>query len=438
MTRTENCQRWIIVAGVLGSSWSSQCGANEALDYLEGKISDDEVSASQSSRPEPSEVLRGSEGDSEASGTRSDRDYSSRWKNRLVPQGVIFDKPNNPVVQRVAIEGLAEWGLVAGDVGLPSGGDQDVNDSQLRRLRIGGIVRAFYNTDLEGRVVADGDGYQGIETLKATIPVGEGLVLEGGKFRPPFSQEYRQDPSVRVAPDLSPIVALIAPANTIGARVSAGYGPWDFGVGWFSGSQGRGLPAVNRQGFVLGNLAYTFDGAGTGGEGSETVTGHQRWHLDYLYNFSEDPDGSIPNSYRHLLSTGIEVSHGDFDFAGDFLLANGATNTAWGLALTGRYWVLEDALRMVGRYNYADSDALGGVAVGFGVPGALGDSTQPLAGYQTVLTGDEFHSVYLGLDWHFLKDSLVLSTGVEWRLLKDENTSDNSGFFWQTGGRAAF
>jgi len=155
----------------------------------------------------------------------------------------------------------------------------------------------------------------------------------------------------------------------------------------------------------------------------------------------------ISNNYRNLVSTGIEVSSGDFDFMGDFILANGDQNTAWGMNLLGRYWLLEDALRFVGRYSYADTDDVGGLLVGFGLPGAEGDATQALLGYDSsrIKSGDEYHSFYGGLDWHIFDDYLMLSTGLEYRLLKDEGTGEEgseenefSGLFWQTSGRVAF
>ncbi|WP_411845499.1 porin [Roseibacillus persicicus] len=429
---------WLAV-GFIGL-FVSQGRGNEALDLLEGKITEDEVTVTELLQKEDADEEGAAAEEEQKKTLVDDRDYSSRWKNRLAPLGMVYENETNPVVQRVAIDGLAEWGIANGDIDPKDGASQKIDDSQLKRVRLGGMMRAFYNTDLEGRVVGDGDGYQGIDTLKATVQVNEALKVEAGKFRPPFSQEYRQDPNVRIAPGLSPIVAQVAPANTVGVRVSAENGPWEMGLGWFSGKQDQNIPELGG-GFVLANLSYTFDGekvVDNSDEDAVTPPGHQRWHLDYLYNTSEDVNGSVPNGYKHLLSTGIEVSSGNFDFGGDFIVANGDVDTAWGMTLTGRYWILEDALRFVGRYNYADTDDAGGLSVGYGVPGALGDSTQPLLGYSTVLSGDEYHSFYAGLDWHFVEEYLMLSTGLELKLLKDETNGDTSSLLWHTGGRVAF
>jgi len=132
----------------------------------------------------------------------------------------------------VAVDGLFEWGYVSGDLeqDLEGAEDENIDDNELRRARLGGVLRAFYNTDLEGRVVFDEEGYQGVDALKATVQVNDGLQVEAGKFRPPFSQEYKQDPSVRNAPGLSPIVAMVAPANTLGAKITAWSGLWEMGL----------------------------------------------------------------------------------------------------------------------------------------------------------------------------------------------------------------
>ncbi len=416
--------------------------ANEALDLLEGKITAEEVTVTKllEEKKEAERPLEETREEDEV--LRDDRDYSDRWKNRLYPLALVYENERNQAVQRVAIDGLAEWGIVAGEIDADdSGADEDVNDSQIRRIRLGGLVRAFYNTDLEGRVIADGDGVQGIDALKATVQVNEATQLEVGKFRPPFSQEYRQDPSVRVAPGLSPIVEQIAPANSLGVRVEVNNGPWDLGLGWFSDGLDEYLPEISGGGFILANLAYTFDGEVIAEAGDEDVVvppGHQRWHLDYIYNTSPGLNGAIPRAYRHLVSTGIEVSTGEVDFAGDFLFANGDEDSVWGLTLTSRYWLLENALRLVGRYNYADTDDEAGLSVGFGVPGAVGDSTQPLLGFSNILPADELHSFYLGLDWHILQDYLLITTGLELQLLSDEINGDSSALLWHTGGRAAF
>ncbi|MDP0492180.1 MAG: porin [Verrucomicrobiota bacterium JB023] len=421
----------------IGLGCAGSALGNEALDLLEGKITEDEITVVSEDEESGS---ASSSGESAPEVLVDDTDYSRRWRNSLPPKAIVYENPNSALVQRVAVEGMAEWGYTTGSIDADGGNDTDVDDNTLRRLRLGGVMRAFGNTDLEAKVVADGNGYQGIDTLRATMNVNDGLKVEAGKFRPPFSQEYKRDPEVRVAPGLSPLIQNIAPANTLGVRFETYSGPWMAGLGYFSGGYDKNVPGFGGDGFILANLAYTFSPtaeAGTEGEDVAVPPGHQRWHLDYIYNL-DDEAGSIPKGYEHLISTGIEVSSGKFDFAGDFLLANGPVDTAWGMNLFGRYWLYDEAVRFVGRYSYADSDDPDAISVTSGVPSAIGDSTQPLMGYGLVTPVDEFHSFYGGLDWHVYGDHLLFSTGLEYRLLKDEDDGDATSWLWHTGGRVAF
>ncbi|MEM9081500.1 MAG: hypothetical protein AAGC74_12500 [Verrucomicrobiota bacterium] len=414
--------------------------ANEALDLLEGKISEEDLTLSGLLEDEEREPAAGPEPKQKTEVKTVD--YSRRWRRSLPPLVTFETDATEPVVQAVAIDGLAEWGYVTGTIERDGGTpDEDLDDNQLRRLRLGGMIRAFYNTDLEGRVVVDGSGYQGIDTLKATVQVNEGLKVEAGKFRPPFTQEYRRDPEVRIAPGLSPIVAQVAPANTLGVKLTGLSGPWEMGLGWFSGEVDKSLPGFGGSGFILASLAYQFSGLppeSAESTGEEVLSTHQRWYVDYIHNLDDGQPGSVPRGYEHVLATGIEVSSGDFDFSGDFVLANGPVDTAWGMSLMGRYWLLRDALRFVGRYGYADTDDIGGLSVGYGVPNASGDSRQPLAGYSTIQTGDELHSFYGGLDWHVIEDYLMFTTGVEYRVLKNQNADELSSWLWHSGARVVF
>ena len=68
---------------------------------------------------------------------------------------------------------------------------------------------------------------------------------------------------------------------------------------------------------------------------------------------------------------------------------------------------------------------------------------QPLQAFQypVVRTGDELHSFYGGLNFHIFGDYLLLQTGLEYRILKNNESltePDYDSWLWQAGGRAAF
>lgn len=432
----------LLKISLLGCALHSASNANEALDLLEGRITEDEVTVTELLKPSEEEVAleeAQAAAEEEARVLRDTRDYSGRWKEQLTPLGVVYEDEGNTIIQRIAIDGLVEYGLTNGDLEADQGGSTDGGESRLKRARLGAMVQAFYNTDLEARVVADDDGYQGIDTLKATIEFNEALELEVGKFRAPFGQDFRLDPNVRHSIGLSRLSTQLSPGNTLGVQLNVYDGPWDFGLGYYSGDLDENLPGLER-GFVLANIGYTLLGASAPNpedENARVPPGYQRWYLDYIFN--TDPDNSENLAgVEHLLSTGVATSAGRFDFDGEFILANGPDTSAWGLNLVARHWLLEDAIRLVGRYSYADSDDPGGIFLGLGVEGAEGDTTQALAGFDTVVAGDELHSFYLGLDWHILQDYLLITTGLEYTFLGDDTNGDSDLLLWHSGARLAF
>ena len=417
----------------------------DALDLLEG--GDDPIKTLPSLKPLESAPV--------ADGTSWDEDYSWRWLASLPPLWTL-KLDGNAVVQEAALTGLFEWRYEAGTIEADGGNipDQEVDSIEARRMRLGTVLRAFYNTDLEGELVFGGEGeYYGVSKLKATVHLTDDLAFSVGKFRPPFTQEYTQDPSMRAVPELSSLVAQIVPTNSLGVMASGHVGKWDWGAGWFSADRSRNIPGIEGSGFILAKVGYTFQGkqggdrgdalplasGGDAASGEEEATAYQRWYLDYIYNLDHGEMTSILGGHEHLLATGIQVSTGPFDLQGDFILANGDINTAWGMTLQGSYWLLEDAIRAVARYSYADSDDDNALLAGYGIPSGLTDTGHPFQ-YPVVISGDEIHSFYGGLNFHIFGDYIVLQAGTEYRLIKNQvaNTPDISSWFWHVGGRAGF
>ena len=411
--------------------------ANEALDLLEGK----DESAGWTVAP----VASGGGGSGEqvegGPGPARDWDYDRRSMRYLPPLFSVYQNDDNEFVQRVSFDGLLEWRTEDGSYEPDNAPKSDLDDTGVRRARLGARVRAFYNTDFEARAVFDDDDYQGIDSLRATVDVADGVAVSVGKYRPPFSGEYSLDPAVRVTPEIGQLSRQIAPANTLGAMVAVQAGGWDYAAGYFSGDVDKDIPDLDGDGFILGKVAYTFQGPPLSPDNAESPGSdtYQRWYLDYIYNLNRDDSSSIPLAYQHLASTGVEVSSERMDLLVDLMLANGDVNTAWGLTVLGSYWLYEDAVQIVGRYHYADTDDDNGLIVGYGIGSAIGDSTQPQT-YPTTFTADELHSFYFGLNFYFFENYIILNTGIEYQLLKDDDDSalDADSWIWQAGGRIAF
>ena len=405
----------LIVISVLGGALLP---ANEALDLLDSEL------------PGPGQVYLDSADPPKAAQVQAkkktvppDRALPERW-NIETPSLVTF---GDSLTTRIAPRGGFEYQYQ----------DQRVaRGAKLSRARLGVELETYYGIELTADVLLSSDGdYEGWDTLQVRVPLSEDIDLSFGKFPPQFGTEYTQDPSARWFPTLSPLLAQVAPASSLGMVAEGDRGGFEWKGGWFSGDARRDIPGIAGDGYLYVSVASSFNGSG----GEEIVTPRfQRWHLDYIYNFDGNDSETIPMAYSHLLATGMQISAGNFDFYSDFLLAEGDDQTAWGVTAAGGYWLVEDAVRLVGRYHYANSREDGGVLVGWGVPGTGTDALGPF-GSPASTSASELHSIYGGLNFHVFEDNLLLGTGLEYRNLSGVvGRSDFDSWGWNTWARFAF
>jgi len=440
-------QRIPAMAMLAGGLVVSAAGAiaNEALDILEGRRSTEDVVLP----PEPGREL---EGNDEAAISPGGSAWGKSTLDPILSRAVLFSDPENTWIQELAIQGLFQWSGVWGNAenDVPGSGArrrEAINSLRARRLRLGARVKAFCNTEIVARAEFAGPGaYSGIDEIKARIEVARDTHVSFGKMRPEFSIEYSMPPGKLPTPERSALVDQLSPARTLGLMVDSRRGPWDYGLGWFSGAADSGIPSFSGNGFLLAKLGYT---------GIDRTDGRDplsvRWHLDYIYNFDGDESGSIPRfrvpagtlsanggrpvtqpSFRHIVSTGVEIRQERMDFAGDFLLGHGGAANLWGLTLMPSYWIVPGTLRIVGRYHYADTDTPGGIVTGLG--------RDPYFDMSSLYTGDEYHSFYLGANLHIHRNNVVLMSGLEYAMLKDQSGGgfDTNFTFWHAALRISF
>jgi hypothetical protein len=316
--------------------------------------------------------------------------FPMRWATELPPK-FPFDAGRST---KVAPRGLFEY--QDQDRALGRGG-------KLSRARIGVALETFYGVEIlaDALFASSGDS-QGWETLRASIPLNDQVRFSAGKFPPPFSTEYSRDAAVRWFPTLSPFASQIAPASSLGAMLEGRSAALDWKLGWFSGDSDH------------------------------------RWHLDYLYNMDGVGSESIPMGYRHLVSAGTEFSSGRLDFYTEFLLARSSQNTEYGITTAARYWLLQDAVSFVGRYQYARSQNPGRIVSGWGIPSTGAAAIHP-AEFPVETIASTLSSFYGGINIHLDDDNFIIGTGLEYRSLSEVVDDDDfSSWGWNTFARYAF
>lgn len=308
--------------------------------------------------------------------------------------------------------------------------------ARLSRARVGVALQTYYGIEVLADAMLSSSGdYLGWESLRASIPLNDQSRLSIGKFPPPFSTEFSRDASLRWFPNLSPLLAQIAPASSLGAMLEGRGQKADWKLGWFGSGADRSLPTLDGNGFLLASIARS---SNHGGSESSPDASFHRWHLDYLYNLDVDGSESIVERYRHLVAAGVQYSSGRFDFYSDLLLAQGDGNTVTGVTAAGSYWLLQDSIRLVARYDYARSRDPGGVIAGWGIPSAGSESLHSNEFSVSTVAG-QMTSFYGGINFHLDDDFFIVGTGLEYRSLSDVVGDDDfDSWGWNTFARYSF
>jgi hypothetical protein len=210
----------------------------------------------------------------------------------------------------------------------------------------------------------------------------------------------------------------------------------DWKIAWFGSDADRSLPALEGDGAILVSIAREQNRAG---EEKMPEANYQRWHLDYLYNMEGADSETIAQGYRHLVSAGTQYSAGKMDFYTEFLAARGEANTVYGVTAAGRYWLLQDAISLVARYQYARSRDPGGIISYWGIPDTGADATFPNNFPASTVAG-QMTSFYSGINVHLDDDNFIIGSGLEYRSLSEigEDNDSLSSWGWTTFARYAF
>lgn len=421
---------------------------NEALDLLEGKK--DPASVTLPPTAEDAPVLSGAIGatNGEAKVTKPYKPmqpsaFSVKSHEIFDPiwsRSVLYKDDQNPYVQEFSLtglfEGAAAWGKIDNELGSSPLNDS-VNEAQLRRAQLGARMKAFYRTEVTGVVEMAGPSrMNGIQTLKARTEITENTGITFGKFRPLSTQDNNTPDANLLISERTLLSNMVAPADSLGVMFDATRKGWTYQLGWFSGDFSDNIPGFKDDGMINAGIAYE-----KVGKAESSAPLRTRWYLTYVHNLNDESSDIMPRHrfagatpYSGLYSTGFSLQQDRIGFMADFTVARGENN-AWGLTLMPTYWVMPGALQLVGRYHYADTDKQDALYGGYG-PGA-----DPFfEGDSPIVTGDEYHSFYLGANFHLYENRMVISNGLEYTIFRDDldSETDTTSLMWQTGAKLSF
>jgi phosphate-selective porin OprO/OprP len=344
---------------------------------------------------------------------------------------LIYQNENNPIIQEFKIKGKYQWrnAEINSDQG-----DTELNEN--RRARLGATMKLLYNVEIEGEVnrideygvTNDNFGYEGIDTLFATVNITQGLNASIGKMKPKFTYEYTTDSAELPVLERSLLVEQLMPAKSTGVAIHGESGNWGYEFGVYSGENSDGLTGFSDGLFYHARATYNFSDPDL-----EDVLDREFWHFDYINNTDDDINTSVVG-YRQAVATGVYLENGPFSLAADVMYATGDVDV-WGVTIMPAIFLVEDKLQLVGRYHFADTDDNDGLM--------LRPRYEQQAPALPNIRGDEYHSFYAGLNYYLYGNRIKLMTGLEFASMKDHSSIDIAaenyrGFTWLSGINMSF
>lgn len=346
--------------------------------------------------------------------------YDQIWRSAQ-----FYKDESNPIIQSFSFTGRFQL-----DYAVIESNQQDHDEWNIRRFRLGGKAKLFHDFTLHGEVDIDpqeGDPvYQRFTDLYLSWSRSPKFELTVGKQGAPFTLDGWTSSKELLTIDRSNLGNnLWFPEEYIpGVSAEGTIERWMYHVGVHSAGERDGeFGNFNGGYFALGTIGYDF---------AETLGVKQALlRADYMYG-EPDEHNTFTRSLQHVASLNFSLDAGKWGLRTDLSAAEGylGQSDLLGVMLMP-FYNLTDKLQVVGRYTFIDSDDPNGIRFSRyeSVPQVMGSRR-----------GDEYHEFYVGLNYYFYGHKLKVQTGVQYVDMKDRagDGGEYSGWGWTTGLRVSW
>ena len=333
-----------------------------------------------------------------------------------------YESDSNPVVQRVLFTGRLQhdFAVIDADQG-------ELNESNLRRLRLGPRLTIFRTLTLHGEVELNPQEsdpfYVRTTDLYLQWNKSSKLALTVGKHGVPFTMDGATSSKELLTIDRSNLTNNIwFPQEYIpGVSVSGRAASWNYRAGVYSaGTANREFGEFDGGAFVLGIVGYDFAKSLGAKEALLAV--------NYVY---QDPNArnTFTRQLEHITSVNFKFETGNWGARTDLAAASGYLGQPDLKAVMVMPFInATSKLQFVGRYTFISSNRPNGVR---------------LATYESrVVTarGDRYNEGYAGANYYLYGHKLKLQTGVQYADMGDRPNDGGaySGLSWTSGLRVGW
>lgn len=368
------------------------------------------------------------------------------WCEWLSSKPGTLYKGDNAFIQEFGVFGRFQW-QAAYLWGEDTNGYEFSDDyTEVRRFRLGAKLKflQFFEAKANANLVDDarnqvapwpgndnlGWGYEEFDEATLSfdakkafgIDALDGLTVKYGRHKFEFSQEAHTSSKELLTVERSALSNKVYGSyRPTGVTVSAVKGDWDVTAGIFS------TDAVTRFGgnveFIGGwndALAYY---ASVGYQATDELS----FLFDYVYNSADIRKGE-DNLWGYEWATSLAamydaghwgvILNGIYGDNGSNRLGNLTPNRQgqfWGFVAMPYYWIVQDKLQAVVRYQYQGSQNTRGIRVNSRYTRA--DHGFPVNASIAGGRGNEHHSIYGGVNWLLCGHNLKVQSGLEYEWL---------------------
>lgn len=360
--------------------------------------------------------------------------------DKLWSHFTLVKDDNASILQEFSFQGRLQLQGAWGDSDRGSYGSDDrpsINrwgdDVEVRRWRLGFKSKWFRVWKLEGQIDVNPDWdpfYKNIYDLYLTYAPSDQVNVTVGKFKVNnFGIEQFTSSKEILTMERGLLSNLLFPGELTGVRFSGKKDNWVYATSLTSGTLDKEFDLYSGGTYLQASLGYDFH--------DQLGLEKALVKLDYQHS-SRATNSAVPDerfgpytggAYENALSLNGHFEKGRWNLYTDLIAAEGygTTGDVWGVILMPSYYIT-DGLQVVMRYQYAngDNDGLRLQSRYERLAPAYNPVTAP-DGLKDGGRGENYHALYLGLNYYLYGHKLKLMGGIEYHNM--DNGNDSGGEF---------
>lgn len=345
----------------------------------------------------------------------------------------LYKNKDNPVVKELSLTGelFSQWADGTSNRGSYNSGDMPAasrwGDIDVPVFRIGFNAQLLGSLNLKAVIDVNPNWnpfYKDIYELNLSYAPNDSFNLGVGKQKGRyFTQEYSTRTRELLEFNQSLLVNTLVPRGLTGVWINGKLNHWVYALAGYAGDYETEFSKFNAGAVVQASLGYDFAAA----------LGVDKALLRLDYQGSSSASNSFgPASFDNALSLNTTYQKGRVGFYSDLLGATGrgSQGDVWGVILTPSYFLIDQKLQVIFRYQYAHGDNNG-----LKLQTRYESLASDIRGTKSI--GSDYNAAYLGLNWYLYGHKLKVTSGLEYSDLEG-GPKNFSGWTYFAGLRLAF